>query len=229
MTEHDWLTSEDLPCMLAYLKCTGQQPSDRKLRLWVEACRGATGVEHQEAWVDPSEGDNLQMLVSGWSQSLGEFKIPDMPLRAALLREIVGNPWELQRLQAKWKQELYQRWLTPLVLRLATAIYEDRAFDQMPILSDALEDAGCVEEGLLRHLRGRETCPKCNDEGKYRIYPRDQLAGSGPVYSTCWDCKFTTDRRERPGGGVHLGCGFIDLRGPHVRGCWAVDLILGKE
>lgn len=34
-------------------------------------------------------------------------------------------------------------------------------FDDMPILADALEEAGCEEEDLLRHLRGEKRCGKC--------------------------------------------------------------------
>ena len=65
-----------------------------------------------------------------------------------------------------------QEWLTPTVLSLAQAIYADRAFNHLPILADALEDAGCTDRDVLDHCRGS---------------------------------------------------------GPHVRGCWAVDLVLGKE
>ncbi len=50
-------------------------------------------------------------------------------------------------------------------------MYESRGFDRMPILADALEDAGCDAPDVLAHCRGD---------------------------------------------------------GPHVRGCWVVDLVLGK-
>jgi hypothetical protein len=54
------------------------------------------------------------------------------------------------------------RWLSPtclawndgMVVRLADGIYQDRAFEQMPILGDALEESGCVEESVLSHCRG---------------------------------------------------------------------------
>jgi hypothetical protein len=59
-----------------------------------------------------------------------------------------------------------------MVARLARGIYDDRAFDRLPILADALEDAGCHDTAILDHCR-------------------------------------------QPG--------------PHVRGCWVVDLLLGKE
>ena len=50
-------------------------------------------------------------------------------------------------------------------------IYQERAFERLPILADALEEAGCDDPDILSHLRGP---------------------------------------------------------GPHVRGCWALDLVLGK-
>ncbi|HET6573028.1 MAG TPA: hypothetical protein VFG68_05455 [Fimbriiglobus sp.] len=62
------------------------------------------------------------------------------------------------------------QWLTSTAVDLARAIYEGRAFDRLPILADALQDAGCDDEQLLAHCRSE---------------------------------------------------------GPHVRGCWAVDLVLG--
>jgi hypothetical protein len=68
---------------------------------------------------------------------------------------------------------LQPSWLTSTVLALATGIYDDLAFDRMPILADALQDAGCDSDDILNHLR--------------------------------------------------------DPNATHVRGCWALDLLLGKE
>jgi hypothetical protein len=62
-------------------------------------------------------------------------------------------------------------WLTTTVVQLARGIDAERACDRLPILADALQDAGCTDEDILNHCR----------------------------------------------------CG-----GPHTRGCWVVDLILGK-
>jgi hypothetical protein len=63
-------------------------------------------------------------------------------------------------------------WNHAAVLAIARHIYDDRAFHDLPIMADALEDAGCTNADLLAHCRGP---------------------------------------------------------GPHVRGCWVVDLMLGKS
>jgi hypothetical protein len=44
-------------------------------------------------------------------------------------------------------------WLTSTVKQLAQSIYDDRAFERMPILADALEDAGCDNPDVLNHCR----------------------------------------------------------------------------
>jgi hypothetical protein len=81
-----------------------------------------------------------------------------------LIRDIFGNPFRPVAIDP--------RWLTASVIDLSRTIYDDRAFDRMPILADALMDAGCDSQEILAHCRGP---------------------------------------------------------GPHVRGCWVVDLLLGKE
>ncbi len=82
---------------------------------------------------------------------------------ASLLRDIFGNPYRSVAVEPAW--------LTSDVLLLARGIYAEKAFDRMPILADALQDAGCDNPDVLNHCRGD---------------------------------------------------------GPHVRGCWVVDLVLGK-
>ena len=44
-------------------------------------------------------------------------------------------------------------WRSETVLALAKGIETNGAFDRMPILADALEEAGCEDEVLLRHCR----------------------------------------------------------------------------
>lgn len=65
--------------------------------------------------------------------------------QAALLRDIFG-PSRVVELRPEWR--------TDTVAALARGVYEERAFDRMPILADALQDAGCGDEEVLGHLRG---------------------------------------------------------------------------
>jgi hypothetical protein len=44
-------------------------------------------------------------------------------------------------------------WLTSTVVALVTGIYEQKVFDRMPILADALQDAGCENADILNHCR----------------------------------------------------------------------------
>ncbi len=67
---------------------------------------------------------------------------------ARLLREIVGNPFTPPRFDPAWRTET--------AVALARGIFAERAFDRLPILADALLDADCDEEQVLRHLRGTE-------------------------------------------------------------------------
>jgi hypothetical protein len=91
-------------------------------------------------------------------------------LLARTLREVVGNPFKEPRFEPSWRTEA--------AVGLARGIFADRAWDRLPVLADALLDADCDEEQLLRHLRGTEKGVK-----------------------------------EPP---------------QHVRGCWAVELVLGR-
>jgi hypothetical protein len=64
---------------------------------------------------------------------------------AALLRCVMGNPFRLPSFSAKWR--------TDTALSLARQMYESREFSAMPILADALQDAGCDNEDILSHCR----------------------------------------------------------------------------
>jgi hypothetical protein len=44
-------------------------------------------------------------------------------------------------------------WRTPTVVQIAFGIADESAFDRLPVLADALEDAGCDRAPLLAHLR----------------------------------------------------------------------------
>jgi hypothetical protein len=70
---------------------------------------------------------------------------PELPGRVGLLRDIIGNPFRPAAIDPTW--------LTPSVTMLARVSYDESAFDLMPILGDALEEAGCTDVPLLSHCR----------------------------------------------------------------------------
>jgi hypothetical protein len=67
-------------------------------------------------------------------------------LQARLLREIFGNPYTSMTVDAAC--------LSPTVHNLAQTIYNGGDFSALPILADALEDAGCTDPAILEHCRG---------------------------------------------------------------------------
>lgn len=94
-------------------------------------------------------------------------------LLAGNLREIIGNPFTVPRFEAAWR--------TSDVVALAKGIYEERAWDRLPILGDALLDADCDEEAVLRHLRGTE---------KHATKRVEHVRG-------CWVVEMALERYER--------------------------------
>jgi hypothetical protein len=63
-----------------------------------------------------------------------------------LSRCAFGNPFRAVAFDPAWRTEA--------VVGLATGIAADRAFDRLPVLADALEDAGCADADVLAHCRG---------------------------------------------------------------------------
>lgn len=119
-----------------------------------------------------------------------------------VLRELSGDPFNPVALDPTW--------LTSTVVALAGCIYDQRAFDQMPILADALMDAGCDSEPLLRHCRGLRRCRRCGGSGR-STYDHGYWP---PPTEPCPDC---------------TAAGWVPLDTPHARGCWVIDAILGKK
>lgn len=203
MTEADWLAAIDPTPLLEFLR---SQASDRKLRLFAcaccwripdlhkrDGCRHA--IESLEAaadgliswddcvaatsfashaiwyelpiyqarkwWASDAAAFTTGAVARGQSGNAAE---DELQVHACLIRCIVGNPFRPVAFDPEWRTET--------VSALATGIYVERAFDRLPILADALEEAGCDQPDILNHCRGP---------------------------------------------------------GPHARGCWAVDLVLGKS
>jgi hypothetical protein len=220
MTEAEWLTTTDPTSMLNFLR--EQQISERKMRLLACACcrriwdhltdpRSRRAVEVAERFADeqatPRElayARNAALSVQGkesWAPYWATNTQASGPLvnvleaaaeakartaaqlstethtwdrvqaetvreQVTLIHEIIGNPFLFPMLDAT-----LLGWEDGLVVDFARGIYQDQAFERMPILGDALEEAGSTDERILEHCRHG---------------------------------------------------------GPHVRGCWVIDLILEK-
>jgi hypothetical protein len=65
--------------------------------------------------------------------------------QARLLRCILGNPFRPVSISPAWR--------TPTVVAIARAAYEERGFEELPVLADALEEAGCDNRDVLDHCR----------------------------------------------------------------------------
>jgi hypothetical protein len=226
MTEDEWQKARSPLVMLAWLRDTGAvaktKDGRRRLRLFACACArrhwdriGAqshknadalrSGVEAAERFADDEidrgefeaavvvardEGRGISVPAApafmaghatlsvafegAWEIARlgpcagGEWSGPafwaEQRAQCDLLRDVFGNPFR----PAKRPACLPRRGGT--IRALAETIYRDRTFAELPVLADALEDAGCSDEAILSHLR---------------------------------------------------------LAGPHVRGCWALDLLRG--
>lgn len=71
---------------------------------------------------------------------------PTASEQAALLCDLFDNPFRPTELDARWR--------TSDVVSLAGHIRANRAFELMPILGDALQDAGCARGAVLDHCYG---------------------------------------------------------------------------
>lgn len=65
--------------------------------------------------------------------------------QCALIRDILGNPFRPVAFEPSWR--------TDTVEALARGIYQGEAFDGMPVLADALEEAGCDDAEIIAHCR----------------------------------------------------------------------------
>ncbi len=192
MTEDEWLICDDPHQMVEFLI---DKASNRKLILfclywcplyWMERANGDPAYDRALQFAETRE--NLDLLRLAWGDSDSELWMPclpewpvdwaimltdsarqeeyaTLPPRHAppFLRDIYGNPFGPIAFDASW--------LTSTVVAIAQGMYDSHDFDAMPVLADAIQDAGCDNADILTHCRGD---------------------------------------------------------GPHVRGCWVIDAILGK-
>lgn len=221
MTGQEWMTCDDPAAMLEYvgrgcdptgLTAPTVRVSDRKLRLWVEACRDHEVRRNPYAnYHLPGGGYNLETptgladAVGAWTRRTTD--IVPIPVRCQALRDIIGNPFQLLTDQDVW-DNLDSVESQTLCMHMASDIYDNRRWDLMPVLADCLAESGCTNEDILMHLRGMERCLDC-----LQCPGSNNLPENGFGRTTCKTCN---------------GIGWITLRGPHVRGCHVLDLILGK-
>jgi hypothetical protein len=66
-------------------------------------------------------------------------------LTRRLINEVHGNPFRPVSFSPEWR--------TDTAITLAKQMYDSREFGAMPILADALQDAGCDSEDILDHCR----------------------------------------------------------------------------
>jgi hypothetical protein len=103
-----------------------------------------------------SPGENPQVMaeralawvVGGVAGTRIELAHREQGYQADLLREIAAPLFEPVTFDPGWLT-----WSDRTVVRLAQGIYDERAFERMPILGDALEDAGCADRAILGHCR----------------------------------------------------------------------------
>ncbi|MFQ3592849.1 MAG: hypothetical protein SNJ82_06615 [Gemmataceae bacterium] len=106
--------------------------------LW-NAFAAAAGASARHA-VDAVHSDQAQV----WDDSQAQGNRQ----QADLIREVIGNPFRPAVPLAPWL-----RWNHGLIPAMARSIYREHAWDQMPILGDALEEAGCTDSLWLDHCR----------------------------------------------------------------------------
>jgi hypothetical protein len=73
---------------------------------------------------------------------------PERPKQCDILRDIVGSPFY----QVSLPQAILE-WSDRTILRMAQTIYDDRQFEILSILADALEEAGCHDTVIMGHCR----------------------------------------------------------------------------
>lgn len=139
-----------------------------------QACREAweaadpgdfAAVAAADAAYDHSWRENIYFVVSlsgntasasaggpPWDDAWAVAREPELVQHAALIRDIFGGIYHTVHLFRPLLRD--PAWLTDTVLALAGGMYESRDFSSMPILADALQDAGCDDEDMLLHCRG---------------------------------------------------------------------------
>jgi hypothetical protein len=133
---------------------TGEQLEAALEGAWLRIMdgRGGTFEEYLAvACADPSP-EGAAVEAAGYSDRLavpGLRAAEDKAAGAALLRRVVGNPFRPSAVDLA-----APGWNGGAAVRLAEALYQERAFDRLPILGDLLEEAAYTDPVFLAHCRG---------------------------------------------------------------------------
>lgn len=98
-------------------------------------------------------GDDIVVTVvevRGDKVRLGVVVPKDKSVNRGEVWEIIHGPWPGAALDPAWLT-----WQGGTVVRLARAVAEKGDHDALPVLADALEDAGCADDAILGHCRFR--------------------------------------------------------------------------
>ncbi len=109
---------------------------------------GMSRAESEAARLPPSRflpGEDTVHSYSARALANPQAILSEVSAQADLVRELFTHAFR--------PVEFDSLWLTPTAHALAFGIYDVKAFDRLPILADALQDAGCDSDELLNHLR----------------------------------------------------------------------------
>ncbi len=112
------------------------------------ARRSATALGRLFAASPPGDGHVLQLTARAADP---DNPASEFPYQILLVRDILGNPFRPESLEPAWLRANGR-----IAERLAREIDECCSYEDMPILGDALEDAGCDREAILAHCREAE-------------------------------------------------------------------------
>jgi hypothetical protein len=88
-------------------------------------------------------------LLHHWQHITGNMaSAGESAAMSCLIREVFGNPFRPVTFDPRWR--------TPQVQAVARTAYEEKRWEDLPLLADALEEASCDSADLLGHLRSRE-------------------------------------------------------------------------
>jgi hypothetical protein len=163
----------DFDCLRAVFLAIGGEPTtvsplsfiprnDTALAAVAQAARPPDSQRYFPGWVFARAAEAARYAAFHKAVASGRRNLPpglkeaEESAQADLIRELFGNPFRPVTVAPA-----VLRWNDGTVVRLARAISDERAWDRMPVLADALEDAGCDGEDLLAHCRAGDHARGC--------------------------------------------------------------------